>query len=86
MAPWRDLPAWVPGEGDTAGFARMSTARAQAAGLTYRPLRQTAADTLAWYQGLPEPRRSKLRSGLSAQRETEVLAAWNAARTPGSAG
>jgi 2'-hydroxyisoflavone reductase len=86
VAPWRDLPAWVPGEGDTAGFARMSTARAQAAGLTYRPLRQTAADTLAWYQGLPEPRRSKLRSGLSAQRETEVLAAWNAARAPGSAG
>ncbi|MBL9203657.1 MAG: hypothetical protein JNN01_01125 [Opitutaceae bacterium] len=84
VAPWRDLPVWVPGEGETAGFARMSTERARRAGLTYRSLTTTAAETHAWFLGLPEARRSKLRSGLSAQRETEVLAAWHASRAAAS--
>ena len=78
VAPWTDLPVWVPGQGDTAGFARVSISRAVAAGLTFRPLPTTVADTLAWFGSLPDDRRSKLRAGLSAGREAEVLKAWHA--------
>jgi 2'-hydroxyisoflavone reductase len=77
VAPWTDLPVWVPGQGDTAGFARVSIARAVAAGLTFRPLATTVADTLAWFGSQSEDRRSKLRAGLSAEREAELLKAWH---------
>jgi len=77
VAMWSDLPAWVPGLGETAGFARVSSARAQRAGLTFRPLATTAADTLAWFESQPEARRAKLRAGLSAERETAALKAWH---------
>jgi 2'-hydroxyisoflavone reductase len=83
VAPWRDLPAWVPGDGSTAGFARMSAARARAAGLTFRPVGVTATDTLSWFQTLPEARRSRPRAGISAEREAAVLAAWKASMRAG---
>ena len=76
VGPWMDLPTWVPGQGQTAGFARVSNARAVQAGLTFRPVGVTAADTLAWFNTLPEARRTKLRAGLSAERETAALKAW----------
>ncbi|MBV9890676.1 MAG: NAD-dependent epimerase/dehydratase family protein [Rhizobacter sp.] len=78
VSPWSDLPVWVPGEGESAGFARRSIARAVAAGLTFRPLATTAADTLAWFRTQPAARQAKLRAGLSAERESEVLARWRA--------
>jgi 2'-hydroxyisoflavone reductase len=37
----------------------------------------TAADTLAWFNALPEARRVKLRAGLSAEREAAALKAWH---------
>jgi len=73
VSAWGDLPVWVPGDGGTAGFHRRSNARAMAAGLTFRPLPTTAADTLAWWNAQEEKRRV-LRSGLKAERETELLA------------
>jgi 2'-hydroxyisoflavone reductase len=75
---WSDLPAWVPARGDTAGFARVSNARALQAGLTFRPIAETAQVTLEWFRTLPEARRSQLRAGLKPEREAQVLAAWNA--------
>jgi 2'-hydroxyisoflavone reductase len=78
VSPWSDLPVWVPGEGDSAGFARRSIARALGAGLTFRPLATTAADTLAWFRTQPSARQAKLRAGLSAEREAELLARWRA--------
>jgi 2'-hydroxyisoflavone reductase len=77
VAPWSQLPAWVPGTGDSAGFARISNARALAAGLSFRPLAVTAADTLEWFLSQPAERQT-LRAGLSPEREQEVLAAWHA--------
>jgi 2'-hydroxyisoflavone reductase len=47
-----------------------------AAGLTFRPLADTARDTLTWWNSLAEERRSKPRAGLPREKETEVLAAW----------
>jgi 2'-hydroxyisoflavone reductase len=43
------FPIWVPPTGETAGFHTRSTARAIEAGLTFRPIADTAAATLAWY-------------------------------------
>jgi 2'-hydroxyisoflavone reductase len=78
VAPWSDLPAWVPAEGDYAGFGRISSARAAAAGLSYRPLEQTVRDTLQWWRDQPADRRAKPRAGLTAEREQAALAAWHA--------
>jgi len=73
---WSDMPAWVPGQGDTVGFARRRIGKALAAGLVFRPLAATAADTLAWFREQPADRQAKLRAGLTAEREAELLAKW----------
>jgi 2'-hydroxyisoflavone reductase len=61
-----------------AGFARFDLTPEVAAGLTFRPLAVTARDTLDFHLSRPPERRADLRSGLSAEREAEVLAAWHA--------
>jgi 2'-hydroxyisoflavone reductase len=78
VSPWSDMPVWVPGTGDTAGFALRDTRRALAAGLTFRPLTVTAADTLAWFHTLPPDRQAHMKAGLTPEREAAVLAAWKA--------
>ncbi|MGZ3376813.1 MAG: NAD-dependent epimerase/dehydratase family protein [Phenylobacterium sp.] len=75
---WSDQPVWVPGQGETAGFHHRSIARALKAGLTFRPLPQTAGDTLAWFKTQSPERQAKLRSGLTPERETSLLAQWKA--------
>ena len=75
---WADLPVWVPQGPDTAGFMTVSVANATAKGLTYRPLADTARDTLAYHNSRPDERRQNLRAGLKPEREAEVLAAWHA--------
>jgi 2'-hydroxyisoflavone reductase len=74
VSAWRDMPVWIPGEGETFGFHRRDMRAAIAAGLTYRPLTLTAADTLTWFHTLPSERQAKLRAGLTPERETELLA------------
>lgn len=78
VAPWSDMPVWIPPAGDYAGFGRRSNARAIAAGLTFRPLADTAKATLEYHEGRTEERKSKMRAGIAAEREKEVLAAWKA--------
>ncbi len=79
VEPWQDLPLWVPNEGDYAGFGRMSVARGVAAGLTFRPIATTADATLAWINAQPADAPARLRSsGITVEREAEVLAAWKA--------
>jgi len=78
VAPWSDMPVWVPGQGNSAGFAERSIRNAVAAGLTFRPLAITATDTLDWFKQQPPDRQAKLKAGLSSARERELLAAWGA--------
>ena len=66
------MPVWT-GE---SGMARTNITRALARGLTFRPLVETARDTLAWFKSLPQDRQAKLRAGLTPDREAEVLAHW----------
>src|SRR5438067_162945 len=68
-----NMPVWA---GDELGLARTNINRALAKGLTFRPLTETARDTLAWFKSQPQDRQSKLRAGLAPEREAEVLAAW----------
>ncbi|MCC7055259.1 MAG: NAD-dependent epimerase/dehydratase family protein [Gemmatimonadaceae bacterium] len=75
---WSDMPVWVPPEGRTAGFARVICRKAYDAGLTFRPLAETAAATLAWYKTRPAAEQEKARAGLAPEREVSVLAAWHA--------
>lgn len=70
---WSDLPVWVPGQGETGGFHRRDVSRSIKAGLTYRPLATTAADTLAWFESQTAERKSKVRAGLKPEREAELL-------------
>lgn len=41
-----------------------------------RPVPETIKDTLAWFKTLPSERQAKLRAGIPAEREAELLAAW----------
>jgi 2'-hydroxyisoflavone reductase len=50
------FPIWAPPTGDFAGFHTWSNARAVKAGLTFRPVADTVAATLAWYPGEVERR------------------------------
>jgi len=70
-----DLPFWVTPDGSYAGIFQVNSAAASAAGLRHRPLAESIRDTHAWFQSQPEERQ-KLRAGMSAEREAEVLAAW----------
>ena len=78
VSAWQDMPAWIPAIGEYAGFGLRSTSRAQATGLTCRPLQATVDDTLQWWLGLPEARRARPKAGLSPAREAEVLKGWHA--------
>lgn len=72
------IPIWASPEGDNGSVALISGDKAIAAGLRNRPVRETARDTVAWWKTLPEARTAKLRAGLSAEREAELLELWQA--------
>ncbi|MBP6771760.1 MAG: twin-arginine translocation signal domain-containing protein [Gemmatimonadaceae bacterium] len=75
---WSDMPVWVPSTGRTAGFSRVICQKANDAGLTFRPLADTAKDTLTWYHSRPAAEQEKARAGLAADKEKTVLAEWHA--------
>ena len=81
VQPWMHMTVWVPPVGEYAGFSSSSIQRALDAGLTFRPLADTAKATMDFWNSLPEDRRAKPRAGLPAEKEEEVLAAWHARET-----
>src|SRR5215467_1548692 len=66
---WSDMPVWA---GDELGLSRTKIDKALAKGLTFRLLADTARDTLAWFKSLPQDRQSKMRAGVTPERENEV--------------
>jgi len=74
----RSLPIWHPSSGEHAAAGGFSAVRAINAGLRNRPARETLRDILTWWDTLPAERTAKLRAGLDAAREVEVIAAWKA--------
>jgi 2'-hydroxyisoflavone reductase len=77
VAPWGQMPCWIPDEGEYAGFGSRDISAAVAQGMTFRPLAETARDTIHWWKSLPEDRTATMRAGLTPEREAEVLAAWH---------
>ena len=71
------LPIWAGTREEAAGFGYVSGERAVAAGLRNRPTRETARDTLAWWQQQSEERRASMRGGMDLDVEAAILAAWN---------
>ncbi len=68
-----ELPLWIPDQ--HGGLTVYSRDKAIADGLTFRPLAETIADTLAW-----QATRSadyQWRGGLKSERETELLRLWH---------
>jgi 2'-hydroxyisoflavone reductase len=76
IAPWTELPVWLPPDGEAAGLHAGDVSAAYAAGLTCRPVRETVADTWAWLQreGDPPVREGRPAHGLDPERERQVLA------------
>jgi 2'-hydroxyisoflavone reductase len=81
VAPWQDMPVWVPPIGDYAGFGQASNRRAVESGLTFRSLADTTEATLKFVASRGAERNAKMRAGLAADREVEVLAAWKKAQS-----
>ena len=75
VGPYVELPLWVPA--DAGGFNSFNINRALAAGLTFRPVTETIADTLAWLATRPDD--TVWRAGLTAEREAQLLAEWHTA-------
>jgi len=81
VQPWSELPMWLPAQ--HGAHARVSNARALAAGLAFRPTVETARDTLAWDVATPAEARTPRsillgKPPLAATREAELLAEWKA--------
>lgn len=84
ILPWRDLPMWADSNAADAGMVSWSSQKALNAGLTIRPLEETIADTLNWYQELPSESRAKLKTAMTSKKETKALRAWAARKKKGS--
>lgn len=76
VSAWSDMPVWLPPVSEYAGTGLRSNARAKATGLTFRPLADTARATLEYHESRDAERKAKLKAGLAAEREAQVLAAW----------
>ena len=73
---WGVFPVWHPQRGPDAAGAQFAAARARAAGLVNRPVRETARDILDWWQTLPEERTTTLKAGLQPEYEAALIARW----------
>lgn len=72
IAPWSDMPAWVPDDEEGVGLSRIDISKAIGAGLKFRPLEKTVRDTLEWAGTRSSDH--EWRAGLTSEREAEVLA------------
>jgi 2'-hydroxyisoflavone reductase len=79
VQPWTELPLWLPGR-EYSGLMEADTRRALSAGLAFRPLEETAVETVAWARTAGEQRPT-----LTRDRERELLARYGV-RDGGSLG
>jgi 2'-hydroxyisoflavone reductase len=75
IAPWTELPIWVPPTGELAGLHDGDVSAALRAGLRCRPIRETIQDTWDWLQqeGPPIQRDDRPIHGLDPQREADLI-------------
>lgn len=75
VGAWMEMPVWVYPSEETQGFSAWDCSKAMAAGLEFRPLADTARDTLAWWKARPADARP-MRTGVAPEKEAAILAAW----------
>lgn len=73
VAPFMDLPLWIPAVDAYAGASTFDCSKAIRAGLTFRPLEETVVDTLTWAR--TRSAEHVWRAGLTAEREAALLSA-----------
>jgi 2'-hydroxyisoflavone reductase len=72
VAPFTDLPLWLPGP--AAAMMQVSISKALNAGLTFRTLDETVKDTLTW-ENKRESDAPRV-NGIAPEREFELLGLW----------
>ena len=72
VSPFADMPLWLPRDHPSASLLRLDPSSAVAAGLTFRPWSETAADTRNWLEA--EGRELPFECGLDPDRERRLLA------------
>jgi 2'-hydroxyisoflavone reductase len=82
VQPWGELPLWIPESSERHRFfMAVSCDRALAAGLIFRPVSETARDTLAWQragsQGIVADGLNVQTNTLTPERERQLLDAWH---------
>ncbi len=75
VAPWSDMPVWIPDTVDDAGFSRVNISKAVNAGVKFLSLEDTIRDTIKWAAERPEGYEWK--AGLKLEREKELLELLN---------
>lgn len=73
VAPWSDIPFWVPSEDDMGGMLRVLPDHSLQAGMTLRPLRETLHDTHTWDAARGDV---TFRAGITREKEKELLEKW----------
>jgi 2'-hydroxyisoflavone reductase len=71
VAPWSDMPVWIPDVEEDAGFSRVDVSKAINAGLKFRPLDDTVRDTIHWAEMRPDD--YEWRAGLNPTKEQILL-------------
>ncbi|MEM1175138.1 MAG: NAD-dependent epimerase/dehydratase family protein [Pseudomonadota bacterium] len=79
LQSWRQIQMWADGDSPQTGSLTWSADKSIEAGLRIRPVEETIQATLDWFRSLPDDRQASLRSGIPADKEADVLAAWAAA-------
>ncbi|WP_285767411.1 SDR family oxidoreductase [Peribacillus sp. SI8-4] len=80
VQPWTEMPFWIPenfpleGEAEPwKGSFLINIAKSLSAGLTFRPLEDTVHDVYQWEKARQDTDR---KTGISKEREQELLEAW----------
>ncbi|MDQ2976274.1 MAG: NAD-dependent epimerase/dehydratase family protein [Acidobacteriota bacterium] len=82
VAPWSEMPLWMPEEGapHLKGFMFINCDKAIGAGLTFRPLNDTIRDTLNWYEAHRTQNSvlsTQLSAGIDPDKEQRLLRKWH---------
>ena len=78
VAAWSSMPLWLPEDAapHLKGFMFVNSDKAVRAGLRFRPLRDTIADTLQWARA--ELSNETLKAGIDIDQEQTLLRKWHA--------
>ena len=76
VAAWSEMPLWMPKKAapHMKGFMFTNCDKAIAAGLSFRPLKETIRDVLTWRE--TECANEPLKAGIDSAREQELLRKW----------